>query len=39
MKQISAFLLWVIVTATSGYSQVINWQAAAGGGHQCFLRR
>ncbi len=37
MKQISAFLLWVIVTATSGYSQVINWQAAAGGGHQCFF--
>jgi hypothetical protein len=34
MKQISAFLLRLIITATSGYSQVINWQSAAGGGHQ-----
>ncbi len=34
MKQISAFFLWLIVTTTSGYSQVINWQAAAGGAGQ-----
>ncbi len=38
MKQISAFLLWLIITATSGYSQVINWQAAAGGVSQSWPR-